>query len=420
MKRPGKKRYRSVVLDFIRYLLRYRLTLMGRQLVSLGVILVFISGFIFYSTFLIYSLVVFLCLIFVLNPVLTWILNPGLEVSVDSPTRAAAGSFAIEEVTLKNKTRRNAYLVAVREDRPPDGVKPREPFGLMIPLIPPGGEVTVSLCLDFPRRGSFTLKGIGVDSTFPLGITRTGPVVKKERHLLIYPRFEPLQQLEIPVGRKLQPGGIALASEIGESTEFRSTREFRTGDDPRYIHWSSWARLNKPVVKEFHEEYYVRIALFLDSFVPDGAQEENYEAFEALLSLGAGISDYLQRQEYVIDIIAAGPQIYYLQAGRSLACLDQILDILACIEPCREKPYHRLEPHLIDELYKISTVIVLLLDVDTQRVDFLMKLRDLGVDVKLLVVNPEPSSVDLSTLGPLGDNARVLTPDEVERGPGIL
>ncbi len=418
--KPPSKKYSSRVMEFFRYILRHRLTLAGRHLASLMVILMFVSGFVFYSTFLIYSLVIFLFLIFILNPILNYLINPRLKAVIDTPIRGSAGSEARQTVTVINPSSRTAHMITVREDRPPDGIVLSEPFGLLIPRLLGGEQVKVPLGLEFVRRGSYTLTGVGIDSPFPLGITRTGPVIKKERHLLIHPRFEPLHSLNIPAGRKLQPGGIALASEVGESTEFRSTREFRTGDDPRYIHWPSWARLNKPVVKEFHEEYYVRIALFLDSFVPGNAPEESAEAFEALLSLGASISDYLQRQEYIIDIIAAGPEIYYLQAGRSLACLDQILDILACIEPCREKPYRRLEPHLVDELHKISTVIMLLLEVDDQRIDFLMKLHDLGVDMKVFVVNPDPSGVDLSGLGPLSGSLQILTPGQVQKGAGAL
>jgi hypothetical protein len=87
--------------------------------------------------------------------------------------------------------------------------------------------------------------------------------------------------------------------------------------------------------------------------------------------MAASISDYLQRQEYIIDILCAGPQIYYLQAGRSLAYLDQILDILACLDVCREKPYQRVSIHLMEEVARVSTVLVMLLGWDEERRDFL-------------------------------------------------
>ncbi len=47
----------------------------------------------------------------------------------------------------------------------------------------------------------------------------------------------------------------------------------------------------------------------------------------------------MARQEYLVDIFAAGPDLYHLMAGRSLAYLDQILDILASVDGSEEEPF---------------------------------------------------------------------------------
>jgi uncharacterized protein (DUF58 family) len=413
-KKPG---YRSVVLDYLRKVLTYRLTLTGKYLSVLGVVLTLASGFIFYSTFLIYSLIFFLFFIFALNPLLTWLSNPGLKAEISIPRRAAAGTVLFQDVEVENPSGRGACLVLLREEDPPVPVQPLERPGVLIPFLGPGEKLPVRMGFRLAGRGSYSLQALRVESSFPLGIVNTGRVFRKPRHLLVYPFFTPLSALSIPAGRKLQPGGIALASNVGESTEFLGTREFRDGDDPRYIHWSSWARLNKPVIKEFQEEYYVRIALLLDSYVPAGSTPGAYRDFEALLSLGASISDYLERQEYIIDIIAAGPQIYYLQAGRSLASLDQILDIMACLDVCREKPYRDLEPVLMEELSRISTVIALFLDVDEERQEFLGRIREMGIDTRVFVVNSGGGPAGAASLPPeLFGPVKVLSAEEIEEG----
>ena len=68
--------------------------------------------------------------------------------------------------------------------------------------------------------------------------------------------------------RKYQPGGVALASSIGESDEFVALRDYRAGDPMRRIHWRSWARVGRPVVREYQDEFFVRHALVLDTFAP--------------------------------------------------------------------------------------------------------------------------------------------------------
>jgi uncharacterized protein (DUF58 family) len=55
---------------------------------------------------------------------------------------------------------------------------------------------------------------------------------------------------------KYQQGGVALASNVGQSDEFVALRDYRQGDPLRHIHWRSWARAGKPVVKEFEDEFF--------------------------------------------------------------------------------------------------------------------------------------------------------------------
>ena len=117
------------------------------------------------------------------------------------------------------------------------------------------------------RRGALCFPPFGVGRTDPLGLLSTRRVSEPSRVVLAYPRFFTLEELDLPAGRRYQPGGIPLASNLGDSTEFVGTREFREGDPMRRIHWRSWARRGKPVVKEYQEEYFSRVALVLDTYL---------------------------------------------------------------------------------------------------------------------------------------------------------
>jgi len=89
-----------------------------------------------------------------------------------------------------------------------------------------------------------------------------------EHTVLVYPRFYSMHDFVVPLGRRYQPGGIPLSSNTGEAIEFIGTREYRAGDPAKNIHWRSWARRGEPVVKEYMEEYFCRIAIILDTFLP--------------------------------------------------------------------------------------------------------------------------------------------------------
>lgn len=411
-----KFKYKSIVITFLLDLYKNSLTPMGRHLVNLGLIFCLMGTVLFSGTFLLYSLVLFFISLFAFSPIIQYLLKPRLYLDITSPGRCAAGSVISQKVQIKNLSKKNGYFIYVRESQISPGLSLNAPEGMLIPLLKSGEEVSFTLDLNAEKRGSYSLEKVRLESAFPLGVWKTGVTLSRHRNLLVYPFFNPLSAMYIPAGRKLQPGGIALASNIGESMEFLGTREFRTGDNPKHIHWKSWARLNKPIVKEFQEEYFTRIALFIDSYTPDDSDEVHLKAFESSLSLAASISDYLERQEYIIDIIAAGPDIFYLQAGRSLACLDQILDILACLNPCPEKPYSLVEPHLMEEMSKICTLIVLLLDWDEQRRDFLYRLKSMGIDMKIyLVTDKEPPLEILNHQEGLGPVV-ITNSQEIQKG----
>ena len=83
----------------------------------------------------------------------------------------------------------------------------------------------------------------------------------------------------------------------------------------------------------------------LDTFAPAAAHARRSErSFEAAISVLASIADHYSRSDYVVDILAAGPEVYEVSTGRSLAYLDNILDVLACLEPCRRSLLRRHRP----------------------------------------------------------------------------
>ena len=60
------------------------------------------------------------------------------------------------------------------------------------------------------------------------------------------------------------------------------------------------------MVKEFEEEYFCRIAIILDTFLPGRPRPEDLSAFEAAISMVASVADHFSRSEYIVDILAAG------------------------------------------------------------------------------------------------------------------
>jgi uncharacterized protein (DUF58 family) len=211
---------------------------------------------------------------------------------------------------------------------------------------------------------------------------------------------------------KYQEGGVAMASHVGQSEDFISLRDYRHGDPLRHIHWRSWARVGRPVVKEYEDEFFVRHALVLDTFT-----KLPYSfAFEEAVSVAASFACTINTQESLLDLLFVGTESFYFTAGRGLAHADQMLAILASVQPCWDKSFASLEHLVLTHIKNVSGCICVLLDWDEQRREFVRKLRSLGIPVLVLVV-ADPGKVSPDDFGPMSDDPerfRVIAPGNVE------
>jgi len=335
--------------------------------------------------------------------------RPRLRLVGTPPTRATAGTPVAFKLGLEGEEGRTYRDLSLSlQSAPGLSFTPQE-----IPLaVEPGKGALASVVLEPAKRGRYLLKGPRARRVDPLGLIGTRTCEWPDQVLLVYPRFYTMERFDIPLGRRHQPGGIPLSSNTGDSVEFTGTRDYREGDPIRAIHWRSWARRGQPVVKEYQEEYFCQIAIILDTFLPT---KTSTAAFEASISVVASIADFFSRSEYIVDILAAGPDIYQVSAGRSLAYLENILDVLACLDPCPEPPFQTIGPALFERLAQVTTVVAVLQDWDPARREFLQQVRASGSAVRAIIVHDGPTTEDWRTAGEeIGDISQ-MSPDDVER-----
>jgi uncharacterized protein (DUF58 family) len=300
------------------------------------------------------------------------------------------------------------------------GYRPANPFKLAtvreaaVPPAPPNQEVEVRVELTPLRRGILRFTGVTLARHDPLGLFRTLTTVPLAQTVLILPRRYRLPAIALPGAARYQEGGVALAASVGQSEEYVALRDYRHGDPLRHIHWRSWARVGKPVVKEFEDEFFVRHALGLDTF----SKHPHSEVFEEAVSVAASFACALPTQESLLDLLFVGPQSYCFTAGRGVAHVDQMLEILASVRACADQPFQALEHLVLSHLEVVSGCICVLVAWDEARRSFIGKLRALGVPVWVFVI-VAPGEGQLLEPGPLRDEPErfsVLEIGQVEAG----
>ena len=339
--------------------------------------------------------------------------RPRVRLNADHVDRVCCGENLPVDVEIEQTGGARASDLQVLAHRLPPEVD-ATPETVELPVLSRGKRFKTRLGLLCKKRGVYTLRGYRVQTDFPFGLMNAWRFFEQERKLVVYPKFHRLGRLNLPTGKRYNPGGVAMVSNLGESFDFVGNREYREGDNVRDIDWRATARLTTPIVREYREEYLLRTAVILDTHMPKRAKAAAHDAFERAVSVSAAVSDYMARQDYLVDIFAAGPNLYHLTAGRSLAYLDQILDILACVQENRDEPFATIEPELMENLSKITTVICVLLDWNDNRRAFVNRLAEQGAGVKVIIVRDSPTTLppieDSHLVGPI----RIVTKEQFE------
>lgn len=279
-----------------------------------------------------------------------------------------------------------------------------------IPAVLPRGWSRVNIEIKPSARGYLRFTGITVARPDPLGLMYAFVRVPAPQSLLILPKRYDLPQIHLPGTRRYHSGGVSLTSSVGDSEEFVSLRDYRPGDSLRRIHWKSWAKTGKPVVKEYQNEFFVRHALVLDTF-----QQTAYsKIFEEAVSVAASFACSVRTRDSLLDLIFAGPETYCFTTGRGLFHTDRILEILASVRACKDRPFDVLSQAVISRAAILSGCICIFLSWDEARKAFIRELISLGAPVLvLLIAEPDVSS---EMINDMPENFHKLETGRIQEG----
>ena len=390
---PGRsiRGYRSlnrVLSQWLHAFFVTRFTCAGGML-FLGTLIVGLGGM---TTLLmpLYLLFVTLVMLFVINIIVGFATRPQLRMRRIMPNSITAGEPLRITYDVTNIGKQAAWEVQL--DYIPMDAAVTFPDGrAMLAHLDEGESIRLTLPLQVNLRGRYLLPRPVADSAFPFGLWRWGCMGEANRPLLVLPRYTRLNRLTTPPSLQLESGNAALANRPGDSLEFMGCREFRFGDNPRFIHAPSWARLNQPVVKEFSDAFAGRATLFVDSFPGSShlLRRRHCPQFEASMSLAAAIADYFASRHCALSLYAhhEDGRDSVLQGEDDLNDLPAVLEQLAELKHHRNRAFPRFSDGERAALTHGTGLMLLLLGWDSRRRELVDSLRESGVDLRVIVVN---------------------------------
>ena len=254
-----------------------------------------------------------------------------VSVSRHLPTSVSAETFFSVEVRLKNEKRLLASrLVEVRDVI--QGKKVSNEGKVVFVRVLPGEQRSAHYDVCISRRGLYQFGPMRLSSRFPLGIGERGHAVSNSDQVIVHPKIGRLlpawkrrqQELAETVSRENARQGLF-------EDEFHGIREYRSGDNPRSIHWRSSARHGHFMVKEHEQHREADLIVLLDLYsAPDFTEELQ----ERAISLAATICVEQTRRSSSghYRIMIAGKDLQNVECSGSGRFRDEALKELAICE----------------------------------------------------------------------------------------
>ncbi len=239
------------------------------------------------------------------------IMRPNLAIEFSLPCSAPAGEAFTVTTHASNRSRLPAIELVLKFFESPRRRRKPAPRGeplssgtvSRIPIIMPGARMDISTSLVYEHRGVHRLPDVIVTSMFPFHLFRSVRRYPGEVEIAITPR--PLTGDEDAVARTVLNalGGWSHKLLSGDALDYTGSREYVVGMPVRRWDFASWARLGRPIVREFQSPSIQTVMLIVDTAGKDdahlSARRSNHDVDpvrERVLSLAATAVTELSRK----------------------------------------------------------------------------------------------------------------------------
>ncbi len=259
-----------------------------------------------------------------------------LEVRRVMPDHGAVGLPATVIYQITNgKKFWPSLSVTVAELDGADGFT-RQPQAYMLHAAP-GMTASVPVEVVPRRRGLHTLDRFQICSSFPFGFIKRAMTDARRDVLLAYPPLAQVDRKVLTLCRAAEKTGSSIRPRKGGSDEFYGVKEFRPGDNPRWIYWrrsAHTAATGTLVAKEMTHVAPPRLMLLVDTFFPDAGSSDKSGAgtaalIEKTIAMAASLATAALDQELTVGLLAWSDGWKNLEPRRGKRHRNDVLSILA-------------------------------------------------------------------------------------------
>jgi len=306
------------------------------------------------------------------------------------PSRVVVGEEFSVRLRITNPRRFTpALAVRVRDALHPAAVGSGS---LVVPIIPPRSTVDVSFPARIRRRGAYRITNAMLITSYPFGLMERRALRKHPSEILVTPREE-RSEVDIDGSSRSRLRQDALGGSRRAGTEeFAGLREYRPGDNPRWMAWKASARQGRLMVRELDRPRRRRVVVLLDTDATSLATWARRPALERGISLAAGLATRLRAMGRRAIFAAFEPRPLVISAISRRSGRRALLQSLSVLRAAPGRSPVELLGYLEARHVRGSTVVLITARSGADWTDLDGRVRRLGGRLRLLDATPARKS----------------------------
>lgn len=223
-----------------------------------------------------------------------------LLVDVDlRPQRVTVGDRAAGALTISNPTARRSVPQRIELSV---GAGEAE---FTVPSLGGGEHHEELFVLPTERRAVIPVGPATLVRDDPLGVLRRAAVRTTPIPLYVHPRTVPLADLGAGLLRDLE--GQPTADLSPADIAFHALRDYEPGDDRRFVHWLTTARVGRLMVRQFTDTRRAHLGIVLDGATDAYApSDDTSDEFETAVSVAASVAVRALADDQEVTMWACG------------------------------------------------------------------------------------------------------------------
>jgi uncharacterized protein (DUF58 family) len=189
-------------------------------------------------------------------------------------------------------------------------------------------HATVPMQVIPKRRGLHHFDRFQLSTSFPFGFIKRAITQQRSDAILIHPPLADVDPKLLSMAMSAEIAGARMRPRRGGTDEFYGVKEYRQGENPRWIHWRRSARTGTLVSKEMTHVAPPRLLILLDTCVSKRTPDE-HAGVERAIAMAASLVNRAVDQGLAIGLYVWSGQWAIIQPSRGKRHARDLMSHLA-------------------------------------------------------------------------------------------